>query len=64
MDSGITPFSGLGLGLEAVRCRAARIIRAVARRLAAGLLAPSLPAPPKPWGIELLVTLRRLTRAG
>ena len=61
---GVLPFSGLGIGLESLWRKAARMIRALARPRATALFPPGGPEPPRPWGIALLVTLSRFTRAG
>lgn len=56
-------FFGLGLCLDPVLFRAVRLLRGLIRLCSD---APRLvaPEPARPWGIGLLVTLRRLPRAG
>jgi len=56
-------FFGLGLSLDSALFRAVRLLRGLTRPRAD---APRLvaPEPARPWGIGLLVTLRRLPRAG
>jgi len=56
-------FFGLGLCLDSALFRAVRLLRGLNRP---STEAPRLvaPEPARPWGIGLLVTLRRLPRAG
>lgn len=56
-------FFGLGLCLDSALFHAARLLRGLTRPR---FNAPRLvaPEPARPWGIGLLVTLRRLPRAG
>lgn len=56
-------FFGLGLSLDSALFRAVRLLRGLTRPRtdAPRLVAPE---PARPWGIGLLVTLRRLPRAG
>lgn len=56
-------FFGLGICLDSVLFRAVRLLRGLTRLCSD---APRLvaPEPARPWGIGLLVTLRRLPRAG
>ncbi|WP_243360422.1 hypothetical protein [Fundidesulfovibrio terrae] len=64
MDARRLPaFCGLGLCVDAALFRAVRLERSLTRHAPDARLRP-VPAPQRPWGIELLVTLGRQTRAG
>jgi hypothetical protein len=56
-------FCGLGICVDAVLFQAARLEKSLTRLSQPASPRPRL-APRKPWGMELLVTLGRQTRAG